>query len=195
VSNGYLIGHIVSDVNELNWPGPYSKEQNTNAAADKALYVKIADVTKSAPNTAKRITEDIDKKMGEWKEKNQKQRDAVVAAAVENSNATRLPAKFMSPENNSIVRSFESTIGRGLAGFIESMSFDWYDRTVWNLDKNQKAPMMCKVNVSFSPVHDISPGLDSFGHNRAAIYPIGNYFTPADRVRTPPGQPAKTNSK
>lgn len=80
---------------------------------------------------------------------------------------------FMSPENNSIVRSFESAGGRGLAGFIESMTFDWYSATQWETRDGFRAPKMCKVTVSFSPMHDIAPGLDHKGANRAPIYPVG----------------------
>lgn len=87
---------------------------------------------------------------------------------------------FLSEENNSIVKSFKSVGGKGLAGFIESMNFDWYDRVTWEIDeKNQnlgKAPKMCKVTISFSPIHDISPGLDHEGGNRAPIYPVGRLF-------------------
>ena len=62
-----------------------------------------------------------------------------------------------------------------MAGFIESMNFDWLNQTTWDISKDRKAPKMCKVTMSFLPVHDISPGLDSNGYNRAPIYPIGPY--------------------
>jgi len=81
---------------------------------------------------------------------------------------------FMNSDNNSIVRSFRSTGGRGLAGFIESMGFDWMAGT-WDTSDGRKAPKMCKITISFSPIHDITPGLDSNGQNRAPIYPIGPY--------------------
>lgn len=80
---------------------------------------------------------------------------------------------FMNSENNSIVRSFRSTGGRGLAGFIETMAFDWMAGT-WDTSDGRKAPKMCKVTISFSPVHDITPGLDAWGQNRAPIYPNSN---------------------
>jgi hypothetical protein len=80
---------------------------------------------------------------------------------------------LLNEDKNAITRSFKSAGGRGLAGFIDSMSFDWYDRTTWDTDLGRKAPKMCKVTISFSPIHDISPGLDSSGYNRAPIYPIG----------------------
>lgn len=80
------------------------------------------------------------------------------------------------PENNSngnaIAKSFRSSGGKGLAGFIESMAFDWYDRVTWETEMGRKAPKICKVTISFSPVHDITPGLDHRGVNRAPIYPV-----------------------
>jgi hypothetical protein len=82
---------------------------------------------------------------------------------------------FLLPEKNSVVKSFESAGGKGLAGFIESMGFDWYDRVTWDISPGVKAPKMCKVSISFTPIHDISPGLDSQGYNRAPIYPVGSF--------------------
>jgi hypothetical protein len=76
---------------------------------------------------------------------------------------------------STISRSFRSAGGKGLAGFIESMNFDWLNQTTWDISKDRKAPKMCKVTMQFSPIHDISPGLDSNGYNRAPIYPIGPY--------------------
>jgi hypothetical protein len=86
-------------------------------------------------------------------------------------------------KGNAIARSFRTSGGRGLAGFIESLSFDWYDRTTWEIGQGigdeiyfgRRAPKMCKVTVSFSPIHDIAPGLDESGFNRAAIYPVGPF--------------------
>jgi hypothetical protein len=37
-----------------------------------------------------------------------------------------------------------------------------------------RAPRSCKVQMSFEPIHDIAPGLDHEGFNRAPIYPVGN---------------------
>ena len=88
--------------------------------------------------------------------------------------------EFMKPANNAVVRSFESSGGRGIPGFIESMNFDWYSGTVWEEEQGKRAPKMCKVTISFSPFHDIVPGLDHTGANRAPVYPIGPM---APRVR------------
>ena len=82
--------------------------------------------------------------------------------------------KFMSEKENSLVKAFKDSGGKGLAGVIESMNFDWYDKVTWETTKvGKKAPKLCKVTLAFSPIHDISPGLDSNGYNRAPIYPVG----------------------
>lgn len=91
--------------------------------------------------------------------------------------------EFMDPKNNALVKSFEEAGGKGLAGVIESLDFSWLDQAMWDIDggidggdqdpKSRKAPMMCKVSVSFAPIHDISPGLDFKGRNRAPVYPVG----------------------
>jgi len=83
---------------------------------------------------------------------------------------------FLNPQKNAIVRSFESAGGKGLAGVIESINFDWYDRVTWETissDDRGQAPKMCKVTLSFTPIHDITPGIDHMGYNRAPIYPVG----------------------
>jgi hypothetical protein len=82
-------------------------------------------------------------------------------------------SEFLDPEKNALVKSFKSVAGKGLAGVIETMNFDWYDKTTWDDRLGHKAPKMCKVTISYSPIHDISPGLDSNGYNRAPIYPVG----------------------
>jgi len=75
--------------------------------------------------------------------------------------------------SNALAKSFRDTGGKGLAGFIETMNFDWYDKVTWETTLGRTAPKMCKVTLSFSPIHDITPGLDHFGANRAPVYPVG----------------------
>ena len=86
---------------------------------------------------------------------------------------------FLKSEKNAIVKSFESAGGKGLAGVIESMNFDWYDKVTWETNPGQTAPKLCKVTISFSPIHDISPGIDHAGYNRAPIYPVGRGMAPS----------------
>lgn len=89
------------------------------------------------------------------------------------SNSLDYLAKFLSSKDNALAKSFESVQGKGLAGAIESMNFDWYDKTTWDTGQDRKAPKMCKVTIAFAPIHDISPGIDHLGYNRAPLYPVG----------------------
>ena len=83
-------------------------------------------------------------------------------------------AKFIS-EENAIIKSFNSTRGRGLAGVIGSLRFNWIDEdnTTWEIDWNSRAPKICKIDIGFTPVHDIPPGLGHDGFNRGPIYNVG----------------------
>ncbi len=72
------------------------------------------------------------------------------------------------------MKAFESTKGRGLAGFIRSMRLDYKDAT-WLTDKaNGRAPMLVDISIEFIPIHDIQPGLDSNGYMTAPIWNVGN---------------------
>ena len=82
---------------------------------------------------------------------------------------------FFKSANNSIVRSFESMQGKGLAGCITSLSTEWVGENItWETEKfGGRAPKIFKVQISFDVIHDITPGLDSDGYNRAPLYPVG----------------------
>ena len=80
---------------------------------------------------------------------------------------------FFNPENNAIVRSFEAAGGQGLAGVITSFDMDWGE-AMWDMSgMGRRAPQFIKCSVSFSPIHDIIPGLDNNGAMRAYNYPVG----------------------
>lgn len=81
-------------------------------------------------------------------------------------------ASFMNEKNNPIVKSFNSSKGRGLAGAITSLDFNWMEFP-WEIDWNARAPMACKVTLSLDVIHDLPPGLDHAGFNRAPIYNVG----------------------
>jgi len=86
--------------------------------------------------------------------------------------------KFFDPKNNAIVRSFEAAGGRGLAGVITSMDFDW-NEAQWDMSGlGRRAPTMLTISISFSPIHDIIPGLDSNGMMRSMNYPVGGLAGP-----------------
>ena len=82
--------------------------------------------------------------------------------------------QFTAPAFNPITNTMEGSMSRGLAGVITSMQFNWIDSsTVWETNWNSRAPTACKITVNFDPIHDISPGLDVYGANRAPVYNVG----------------------
>jgi hypothetical protein len=78
--------------------------------------------------------------------------------------------------NNPYQKAFESTQGLGLAGFITSLSIDtnnqlWETTNVeGRFEGDVSLPMGAKITVQFAPIHDIPPGIDATGVNRAEIY-------------------------
>ena len=103
-------------------------------------------------------------------------------ALVGNNNLEKIrktAREVMSPENdsgainNSITRAYESGMSRGLAGFITNLDVS-YNESTWETGRiGSKAPMMVKINIGFSPIHDIPPGLDHNGMLRAPTYNVG----------------------
>ena len=83
---------------------------------------------------------------------------------------------FMDPQNNPFTRAYETTKGRGLAGTLGGLTFDWGNGDVfkWEIDHNSRAPMGCKITFNLAVIHDIPPGLDHSGFNRAPIYNVGS---------------------
>ena len=85
-------------------------------------------------------------------------------------------AEFYHPDKNAIIRSFESTMGKGLAAVCTSLKFGWMDAP-WGAGEDgpgYRAPRYCTVEMQFDVMHDIAPGLDADGFNRAPIYPVGD---------------------
>jgi hypothetical protein len=81
---------------------------------------------------------------------------------------------FMQAEQNPIVKSFESTRGKGLAGALTQLDFNWMDGPGWvTASPGSNAPKACQITISMSPMHDIAPGIDQYGVNRAPIYNVG----------------------
>lgn len=79
---------------------------------------------------------------------------------------------FFDDATNAVVKSFKAVGGKGLAGVIDTVSFDWYDRIPWETELDARAPQMCRVTMGFSPIHDITPGLDHNGYSRAPVFPV-----------------------
>ena len=83
-------------------------------------------------------------------------------------------ARISNKINNPFTAAYESSRGRGLAGFITNLDIN-YNESTWQTEiKGSRAPMMVKITVGFSPMHDIPPGLDHLGEMRAPIYNVGS---------------------
>lgn len=79
---------------------------------------------------------------------------------------------FMDPFNNPITRAYETNIGRGLAGTLGGVTFNWLEFP-WETDHNSRAPMGVKIQLKLDVIHDLPPGLDHSGYNRAPLYNVG----------------------
>ena len=90
-----------------------------------------------------------------------------------NTKAIDELSNFLSENGNALAKSFKETGGKGLAGTIDSMNFNWLEKSTWDDRTGSCAPKMCQVSISFTPIHDISPGIDHLGYNRSPIYPVG----------------------
>ena len=74
--------------------------------------------------------------------------------------------------NNSIVRAFHEAGGKGIAGVITNLDFDW-NLAPWDERPGNRAPTYVKVTMGFSPIHDIPLGMDYQGGIRAPAYNVG----------------------
>ena len=81
---------------------------------------------------------------------------------------------FMDSANNPYTRAFDTTKGRGLAGVIKGITFNWLDDSfTWETDYNARAPKGVKISFNFDVIHDLPPGLSHDGFNRAPLYNVG----------------------
>lgn len=85
---------------------------------------------------------------------------------------------FLNPEQNPIFKAFETTEGRGLAGVMKTLRFD-YSNVTWETEMfNGRAPRMLKINIDFTPIHDVAPGIDWSGFNTAPTHNVGRILQP-----------------
>lgn len=82
--------------------------------------------------------------------------------------------EFYDSKSNSIVRSFESTKGRGVAGFITSLDLS-YEGSTWETKFGKKAPKMVTISMGFAPITDLPLGLDYDGYMRNPSHPVGKF--------------------
>lgn len=105
--------------------------------------------------------------------------DAVAAPPPTPTKAAPLltPSDFYSPTQNPIMKAFNSSGGKGLAGVITSFKVDYSEaKGNWGIDASNllRAPMFVTVQLQMAVIHDITPGLDANGIMMAPIWPVGN---------------------
>ena len=81
---------------------------------------------------------------------------------------------FMGKKKNPFVSAYDSTRGRGLAGFITNLNIGSLIEAPWETSRpGSKGPVYVKIDIGFAPIHDIPPGLAHDGMMRAPVYNIG----------------------
>jgi hypothetical protein len=85
---------------------------------------------------------------------------------------------FYDETKNPIMRSYQSTYGKGLAGVIKNFSVA-YEKDLWSVEgaDNLRAPKIITVTIDMDVIHDSPIGLDANGTMMAPIWPVGNYST------------------
>ena len=87
------------------------------------------------------------------------------------------PSNPFDPDSNIIVKSFQSSQGKGLGGVITGLTLTDLaaPNVVWETSEfGARAPKMINVSMTFAVIHDIAPGIDEQGFNRAFQYPVGD---------------------
>ena len=121
-----------------------------------------------------------DQGVGEWLSKSSSENQAndknLVGKMASNAFNTAVngPEAFMNSFYNPVTRAFETNMGRGLAGTLGGVTFNWLnDDYAWETEFNSRAPMGVDISLTLSVIHDIPPGLDHSGYNRAPLYNVG----------------------
>jgi hypothetical protein len=85
------------------------------------------------------------------------------------------PASEKFITNNTIAKAFSYNRGSGIAGFIDNLQIDWQLNNIqWGTEPGRRAPQGCIITLGFKPIHDITPGIDADGLNRAPVYKVGS---------------------
>ena len=88
---------------------------------------------------------------------------------------TLLGKDFFDPNTNALVRAFETTKGKGLAGMLNSLKFTWLDQNnLWEITRGSRAPISCKISLGLNVIHDLPLGLGHDGFMMSPAYPVGN---------------------
>jgi hypothetical protein len=103
-------------------------------------------------------------------------REARPDATAQSTEDVRRFFSAQQEQGNPIVKAFESTAGRGLPGFIKSIRVGGWKTAQWATQRvGGRAPMMLQLELTFLPVNEINPGIDSYGNMIAPIYSVGKH--------------------
>lgn len=96
-------------------------------------------------------------------------------------------ANFYDETKNPIMKAYQSTYGKGLAGVIKGFGVQ-YEKNLWSTEgsTNTRAPRVITVSISMDVIHDSPIGLDANGMMMAPIWPVGHYskvFAPDDSTQ------------
>ena len=62
-----------------------------------------------------------------------------------------------------------------MAGVLDGFSFDWLNEDyAWESTYNARAPKGVDISLTLKVIHDIPPGMDHSGFNRAPLYNVGS---------------------
>ena len=149
---------------EKNQIAGYTVVTETN----QELVVPSRLISPQMPNDDLTKKVNSDTKVNEANEKVKKENNGKEPDSTINSD-------FFTSEKNAIVRSFETTRGRGVAGFITSLALDYgMGSHPWSSSVFMKAPMVVKISLGFAPITDLPLGLDYDGVIRNPSHPVGD---------------------
>lgn len=189
-----LIGNKITNLKNYLIPGIYKFTPpgfNPFSPTSSDRYINLKDYTEAIISKQKENYVEVEVENPETKKKIKIVADAysiveknITHLSVNEANAqalkkviTNAKKVFFNTEDegviNPIIASYESALGKGLAGFITNLSFDYFSNATWEIADESKAPKTVKIDISFAPIHDIPLGLDSDGMLRAPAYNVG----------------------
>ncbi len=152
--NGVLNGFIVQG-NKRSWAPPAGNGNPGDDPTNWVICVNPGALSRVLPPPEPEITDPV-----------------VATEAVNNS----VPEFFRcdGDDPNPIMKAFCSTEGKGLACVIREMNLEGLMDVPWAVERfDGRAPQLLTVTMEITPIHDISPGLDSRGFMTAPVWPTG----------------------
>ena len=171
---------------------PLEKAKNGVVEGAWVYEVEIVDDPSNEKNNKKVVYATLDQLAADTTGLSASKPDERLSSVPQASNSTYNDvASFMSTTASTLVKSFESASGEGLAGMITQLDFDWLLNTMlWDTSEGRRAPMGCKITLSFTPIHDYQLGLTDMGEISAPAYMVGknirDYFMKANQPYSDP---------